>query len=701
MDFAIDSGNQAVAVYSGSGDATFTEATLLALSGAEANQITFDDLNADGNNDLVVLTNRRSIAIGMARGDGTFDDLVFYRAGQSPEFIVTGDVDGDGDIDLAISDGTNADAGTLQILRNRGDGTFAAQIDLRVEGFFSSVTTFDANGDGLLDLAVSEKFDNTLEVLIGKGDGQFDIESRLVFGVGERPSSVAAIDLDRNGDSDLVVANNESQTISILNSQGDGTFVSRTDYPLKNSSLAIDAADLNDDGNLDLVAVSNGGSTIEVSLGDGTLDYRGFREFSASAGLSDIQLADVTEDGVIDAVLASRNGSVFVVPGLGNGTFGEPSAFDAGAAEAVEVADLNDDGVLDIVTLSPRNNNVAVLLGIGGGAFASRTTYTVVTGTRSTRTLAMALGDVDGDGFIDIVTANRLGTGLPDKAITFLRNNQDGSFAERIFIPATFAGNTISQVELLDMNADGNLDIIVGDQANGGTFEILSGNGDGTFQPKQIFAAGDQINGFAVGDLDNDGDLDLVAQGRGTISPRLNAIFEADNLRLERYTGDVSSSSTVLSSSDLHFIAQAAVTRFVESGIDSQAEQLLRETEFIVADLPEDILGQSRNGIVLIDLNAAGAGWFVDTTPQNDDEFFDSQREQNVISSGLENRVDLLSAVMHEMGHVLGGNHTDEGTMSETLPVGVRRNSTMSEIEFTDDLFGNLNGKIFDELMTM
>jgi subtilisin-like proprotein convertase family protein len=119
-----------------------------------------------------------------------------------------------------------------------------------------------------------------------------------------------------------------------------------------------------------------------------------------------------------------------------------------------------------------------------------------------------------------------------------------------------------------------------------------------------------------------------------------------------------------LSSAALQTIATASTRRLAEMGIDVQP---LNDVRFMISDLPGRTLGEAENGVIWIDQNAAGWGWFVDATPEEDSEF------EAVNQSGPAlNRMDLLTTVMHEMAHLLGHDHTEEGLMSETLAIGTR-----------------------------
>jgi len=209
-------------------------------------------------------------------------------------------------------------------------------------------------------------------------------------------------------------------------------------------------------------------------------------------------VADVNGDGIPDVIVASQNGNsdgtVGVLLGFGNGNFQPTVAYDSGGSHAfsVAVADLNGDGKADIVVLNTLNSNtVGVLLGHGDGTFSPAVTYAAGGG-------GVAVADVNGDGIPDIITS---GVGV-------LLGNGDGTFRPVVYY-GSGGGNGIA---LADVNGDGKLDVVVGDLAGStGHVGVLLGNGDGTFQPEVLYASGGiQPYSVAVGDVNGDGKPDIA-----------------------------------------------------------------------------------------------------------------------------------------------------------------------------------------------
>ena len=157
------------------------------------------------------------------------------------------------------------------------------------------------------------------------------------------------------------------------------------------------------------------------------------------------------------------------------------------------LGDVNGDGILDIVTANYGTDNVSVLLGNGNGTFQTQVTFT--TGA-TTRPQSAALGDVNGDGKLDIITAN-----FRSKNASVLLGNGNGTFQA----PATFgAGNNPYCVALGDVNGDGRLDLIIANFRSANA-SVLLGNGNGTFQAQATFATGTAPYSVALGDVNGDG----------------------------------------------------------------------------------------------------------------------------------------------------------------------------------------------------
>jgi len=280
------------------------------------------DLNHDGFLDIVVTTlcgldsscqKGGSLAVLLNNGNGTFAAAVQYRVGMSPEQVTIADFNGDGSPDLVVPNYSWGQPGAVKVLLNHGDGTFGAPASYLVGVDPISVAVADFNHDGKLDLAVTnnaEQNASTFSVLLGNGDGTFQPHQDYSSG-GYAAGSIATADLNRDGKPDLVIANNSGvvnyDNVAVLLGNGDGTFETPATYPVPGNypgSLVI--ADLDGDGNQDVAATGNF-SAVLVYRGTATGTLRPALQYSAPFAHS-IAAGDLNGDGNLD-IAASDNSS--------------------------------------------------------------------------------------------------------------------------------------------------------------------------------------------------------------------------------------------------------------------------------------------------------------------------------------------------------------------------------------------------------
>jgi hypothetical protein len=230
--------------------------------------------------------------------------------------VVTGDFNGDGRLDLAVS---NSGSDTVSILLGNGDGTFGAKNDFNTSAGPRGIVAADFNRDGALDLAVADETAGKVVVLLGNGNGTFGPKDD--FNVNVAPVSLTVGDFDEDGILDLAVANSGSGNVSVLLGKEDGTFAAKTDFNVGTSPSSIAAGDWDGDGKLDLAVTNAGDDNVSILFGDGA--------------------------GGFSSVLANSFGSPFTVGDA-------PSALAAG--------DFNRDGKLDLAVANENDNNVSILL---------------------------------------------------------------------------------------------------------------------------------------------------------------------------------------------------------------------------------------------------------------------------------------------------------------------------------------------------
>jgi len=308
----------------------------------------------------------------------------------------------------------------------------------------------DFNLDGILDLAATN-YPDTVSVLLGSAFGP-----PLTYSTGEgsAPNSLTVGDFNGDGKPDLASANFGNNSVSVLLGNGDGTFQAHVDYPTPGQPYRLISGDFNGDGKVDL-AVSNSDGLISIFLGNGDGSLQSCVNYIAP-GLA-VAAGDFNRDGNLDLAVANdaSPGAVLILLGNGDGSFQSSVGYPTGSQPySVTTADFNGDGKLDlaIANTSQASNSVSVLIGNGDGTFRAHTDYPVGFGPTW-----ITAADVNGDGILDLVTANDIAN-----TVSVLLGNGDGTFQQHTdYAAGDFAGITPSVVAA-DFNKDGRLDLAAG-----------------------------------------------------------------------------------------------------------------------------------------------------------------------------------------------------------------------------------------------
>jgi hypothetical protein len=555
-----------VAVLLGNGDGTFKPFTPT-TAGFQGGSIAVGDFNGDGKLDVAVSDNESAIPgvdIMLGNGDGTFKAPVSYATAPDPRMVIAGDFNSDGKLDLAT---TNAESETISVLLGNGDGTFqthkdnstaiaASCISLAAgalsdnrrldivagcqaegevvvlisngNGTFKAAKAYhvpagvgdvalgDFNGDGKLDVAVTNggTYD-IVSILPGTGSGT--LKAAVPFGTNYGPAGMAVADFNGDGKLDLVTADDGGPfgvtiaTISVLLSNGKDMFAARTDYSVGDENVTgaysgIAAADLTGNGKQDLIVPITFAFPYEISIlmnkGNGT--FKPFVSYPLPTGAVAVVAGDFNNDHKPDIVVANGNGtgSITVLLNSGTGTFPTYTEYSInGISDGLAVGDFNKDGNLDIVATNGSQNTLSVLLGNGTGTFPTFATYT--TGSAP---YGVAVGDFNGDGWPDIAVADSRGG-----TVSILINKADGSgtFLPKVDYAAAGGGAPFS-LAVGSFRGNGIIDLAVATNSAFGGIEVLLGKGDGTFQAAVPYDTMNNANAVTVGDFNNDGNLDLA-----------------------------------------------------------------------------------------------------------------------------------------------------------------------------------------------
>ncbi|HWG21667.1 MAG TPA: VCBS repeat-containing protein [Terracidiphilus sp.] len=366
--------------------------------------------------------------------------------------------------------------------------SFAAPQSLPTGYIPTAVVQGDFNGDGKVDLAISNGGDGTIYVYLGNGDESFQLPE-VLYTKGQSPVWLAAAQLRKNGPTDLIAVDGDSNQVEVFYGKGDGTFQASTIVTTTPEiPTFIVAGDFNKDGNTDLaiglVVYPGGGPQFEVLMGDGT--------------------------GAFPTVVTSPaipNDSDSPIPTNG-----------------ISIGDMNNDGYPDVLTAVNWGFAYSYLNHGGTGFEIAEVDFTPINGTMDT-----ILADLGGNSCPYVLESDQVGT------LTVAKGNCDGTFAN---VPQSLElGDLDPAMVMADVNGDGHLDLIAssvlyhGQEASGGIgavggylVSVLEGDGQGNLGPPALYRVAPDAYDLIAADLKGDGfpDIITISQSQNTASILVN-----------------------------------------------------------------------------------------------------------------------------------------------------------------------------------
>lgn len=525
-------------VYFGRRGGTFTGGSLVPVEDAfpQPSGLVALDINNDGILDLAATT-LHGLAVLTGVGNGSFSPPVYYGSvgSNSTQSIAVGDVNGDGYLDLVAS--SILDTDHVQVFLGDGVGRLGLpSLVYLPSGTLAALG--DINGDGILDVVSGLGY-----IALGVGDGTFKTPQFYPFG-GEISPGFGSVQLlltplMGSGPVDIVSAN-YFDVVSVINNEGGGHLLDSAMRKLSAELECATAGNLNNDGPPDFVVVEKNTVTVLLGTGNpaelftpsqtiqvpgaycaviGDLNNDGVNDLviltadssTASGSLKtflgtgagmftpgttlairgnpgDAILADFNNDGNLDVALSGN----FVTLGNGDGSFRAPSTLAdlpfGSYIEAFAVGDLNGDGYQDIVADEAQNQTAFLLLSKGNGMF-NLTTFSTASGCSAAS--APAIADLNGDGKLDVLFLCAFGQ------VALYRGDGAGGLQFYQTLPNTFT--SASSFVVTDLNGDGALDIGIASQ---NSFGVFVGNGDGTFNfPNAWFGLGPYPGSIVTGEF--------------------------------------------------------------------------------------------------------------------------------------------------------------------------------------------------------
>ena len=494
-------GAGAISLLRNRGDGTFERHDFPAGGGARF--CALGDLDGDGRPDLVLsYTTDARIAVAHNTGGG-FAAPVFYASRRAPNNLALADLDGDGRLDvvaLCSPNGVGAsdpelDRGSVMVYPGAGDGTLGAPVTYATGIFPLDLVVADLDGDGRQDVAVAAFEDEAIAIL--RNDGTGALMPRRLVPLGNRPVSLAAGDLDGNGTVDLVV-NRYYEDVVVLRNDGQAGFAAPEIYAITSQELAL--ADADGDGVLDLYDAAFWPQVVLQRANQLVAPSR-----IPFAGGSRVTLADLDGDGHPEAVVGPSElfgDGALIVRGRADGGFGSPEGILIPATQPLAVGDVDGDGDIDLVY--DGRGAVIVRRNLGDGSFGIEERIA----TDGLSAPAPTLADLDGDGDLDLVVAS--GFGLAGVQVYW--NDGRGTFQSG---PGLGVGGNATVVGAV--TGSGRPDIVVVDRLHS-TLSVLQGHVDGSFELFATLPAPLSPISVLIADVTQDGRADIVVGGLGPLS---------------------------------------------------------------------------------------------------------------------------------------------------------------------------------------
>lgn len=564
-DIVVANNGQANKVWSNDANGTFSDAAQ-DMGANNTLAIALGDVDKDGDLDIITGNNGQANRIWSNSNatPGTFTDSGQTLGSGNTTAIVLGDVDNDGDLDIVS--GNNGQANRVWLNNDATPGIFNDSGQLLGSNDTTALALGDIDNDGDLDLVEGNNNQGNL-VWLNDGSGVFSDSGRTLGN--NQTSSIQLYDIDSDGKLDIIEGNS-NQGNSVWINAGSGVFNDSLQSLGNNDTRALAVADIDKDGDVDIATANASATANQLWLGSlqgtwGTVEFVQSAAFGGNSSTKSITLGDIDNDGDLDLVTGSRTDTPTGLPNQvlkndGNGVFTVSQALGTATTQEVRLRDFDQDGDLDLVAANIAETSLT-WINTGNGNYVPGQDLITNPATLA-RSVGFADADLDGDidiffgnGTDNLIFANTNNVftdsvqvpaldGFNSRQIEVVDVNHDGYsdmiscnalgaasiYTNNPGVPGTYtdttqalnntavgaASTTCFSVNIGDFNSDGSPDIVFGNGVvgNGSPNEVWLNDGTGVYLLSQSLGL-NQTTEVVSGDIDGDGDIDIVASNRG------------------------------------------------------------------------------------------------------------------------------------------------------------------------------------------
>ena len=487
------------------------------------------DLNLDGFVDIVCSSQlNHTISWIENNGDETFSDInVLNTSALFAYDVGAGDLNGDGLPDVISN---SLQDNTISWYTNLGNGNFSSEVIISdAFNFGSNIIVLDYNNDNYLDIICTNESGGDKIIAVFENDGLANFqynELHNISGGNFILRDLECEDIDSDGDLDFILAIN---AIRLIQNLGNGSFLEIYIDDLHSGALHLELADVNDDNSNDLIAVTEDDRQLAWYESNGLL----FNEESVLntqiKNPQKIFLSDIELDGDLDVFVAAYDDmsvSAFRNDGMGN--FGTQTILsdDIQWVQQVSLADLTENGFSDLAYNAENNSAINWRPYIGGGNFGDVQSIFIGSNLRSFKIV-----DTDGDGDNDII----IHTTSAGNRIKLVENLGFGSFSTTEDIENFMV--QINEVELTDMDGDGDTDIVILLENTNGIHVLMNLGNNNFTEPIEIFspALGGLGSQIAITDIENDGLPEVVYSLNQNLTGYISYLKNLGNMNFEQF----------------------------------------------------------------------------------------------------------------------------------------------------------------------